>query len=47
MHELAENGGQFMKYTVTSAEASKMLKKIIDEKNITLNNERQSSSNYA
>ena len=32
-----------MKYTVTSAEASKMLKKILEEKNIVLANERQSS----
>lgn len=33
-----------MKYSVTSAEASKLLKKIMDEKNIALNNERQSST---
>ena len=33
---------KFMKYNVTSAEASKLLKKIMDEKNIALNNERQS-----
>lgn len=33
-----------MKYNVTSAEASKLLKKIMDEKNIALNNERQSST---
>ncbi len=32
-----------MKYTVTSAEASKMLKKILEEKSIVLTNERQSS----
>lgn len=32
-----------MKYTVTSAEASKMLKKILEEKSILLANERQSS----
>lgn len=32
-----------MKYTVTSAEASKMLKKILEEKNIVLAKERQSS----
>lgn len=32
-----------MKYTVTSAEASKMLKKVLEEKNILLANERQSS----
>ena len=32
-----------MKYKVTSAEASKMLKKILEEKNILLANERQSS----
>ncbi len=32
-----------MKYTVTSAEASKMLKKILEERNIVLDNERQSS----
>ena len=32
-----------MKYTVTSAEASKMLKKILEEKNIVLASERQSS----
>ena len=32
-----------MKYTVTSAEASKMLKKILEEKSIVLANERQSS----
>lgn len=31
-----------MKYTVTSAEASKMLKKLLEEKNIVLANERQS-----
>jgi len=31
-----------MKYTVTSAEASKMLKKILEEKNLLLANERQS-----
>lgn len=31
-----------MKYIVTSAEASKMLKKILEEKNIMLANERQS-----
>lgn len=31
-----------MKYTVTSAEASKMLKKILEEKNLVLANERQS-----
>lgn len=30
-----------MKYTVTSAEASKMLKKCLDERNIVLANERQ------
>ena len=30
-----------MKYTVTSAEASKMLKKLLEEKNIMLENERQ------
>ena len=35
---------KFMKYNVTSAEASKLLKKIMDEKNIALNNERQSST---
>ena len=32
-----------MKYTATSAEASKMLKKILEEKNIVLASERQSS----
>ena len=32
-----------MKYTVTSAEASKMLKKVLEEKSIMLANERQSS----
>lgn len=32
-----------MKYTVTSAEASKMLKKVLEEKSIVLANERQSS----
>lgn len=32
-----------MKYTVTSAEASKILKKLMDEKTILLANERQSS----
>ena len=32
-----------MKYTVTSAEASKMLKKILEEKNIVLASEGQSS----
>ena len=32
-----------MKYTVTSAEASKMLKKIMEEKSILLESERQSS----
>ena len=32
-----------MKYTVTSAEASKMLKKVLEEKNIVLASERQSS----
>lgn len=31
-----------MKYTVTSAEASKMLKKVLEEKNIVLAGERQS-----
>ena len=31
-----------MKYTVTSAEASKMLKKLLEEKSIVLANERQS-----
>lgn len=31
-----------MKYTVTSAEASKMLKKVLEEKTIVLANERQS-----
>lgn len=31
-----------MKYVVTSAEASKMLKKLLEEKNILLANERQS-----
>ena len=32
-----------MKYTVTSAEASKLLKKLLEEKSIMLANERQSS----
>lgn len=32
-----------MKYTITSAEASKMLKKLLEEKNIVLTNEQQSS----
>ena len=35
--------GNRMKYAVTSAEASKMLKKILEEKNILLASERQSS----
>lgn len=36
------NGGFGMKFTVTSAEASKMLKKVLEEKDIILANERQS-----
>lgn len=32
-----------MKYLVTSAEASKILKKLLEEKNLVLSNERQSS----
>ncbi len=36
-----------MKYSVTSAEASKMLRKVMEEKNIVLEKERQSSIFYA
>jgi len=35
--------GDSMKYLVTSAEASKILKKLLEEKNLVLSNERQSS----
>lgn len=36
-----------MKYTITSAEASKMLKKLLEEKSIVLSNEQQSSVFHA